>query len=82
MLIEGVEGTGDIGTIEGETLPGGGCVLRIAQTVTLTHRPAEGQMQQHVVLEWQAGTAADMVADAVVAVILQVCFGACCTWCC
>lgn len=72
LLIEGIEGTGDIGKVDGEALPGGGCVLRIAQAVTLTHRPAEEGMQEHVVLEWQAGTAADMVADAVVAVILQV----------
>ena len=72
LLIEGVEGTGDIGTVDGEALPGGGCVLRIAHAVTVTHRPAEGDTQEHVVLEWQAGTAADMVADAVVAVILQV----------
>ncbi len=72
ILIEGVQGTGDIGLVDGQSTDDGGCILRIAQAVTLTHRPAADGMQEHVVLEWEAGTSADMIADAIVAVILQV----------
>lgn len=78
LLIEGVQGTGDIGLIDGQATEDGGCILRIAQCVTLTHRPAADGMQEHVVLEWEAGASSDMIADAIVAVILQVWRCCCC----
>lgn len=54
-------------------------VLRVGDAVTLTYKEGgEGGSAAvrtagpHVVLEWAGGSEADMVADAVVAIILQV----------
>jgi hypothetical protein len=53
--------------VEGES-------LRIGDVVTATFRAAnpKANIISHVVLEWESGSIGDMVADAVVAVILQV----------
>ncbi|CAL8460817.1 g348 [Coccomyxa elongata] len=63
VLIDGVQGVGDMGSVSGNA---SGETLRVASTVTLTHRPPDS-----VVMEWQGDPVSDAIADTVVAVILQ-----------
>jgi hypothetical protein len=71
IIFEGVQGTSDVGTVQGASVAGD--VLRIADTLTLTHEPAAGQSASpSVILEWEGGPMGDMLADAITAVILQV----------
>ena len=71
IIFEGVQGASDVGTVQGASAAGD--VLRIADTLTLTHKPAAGQIASpSVILEWEGGPMGDMLADAITAVILQV----------
>lgn len=47
--------------------------LSVGGIVTVRHRPADRKLgySSHVVVEWEGGAVGDMVADAVVAVVLQ-----------
>lgn len=91
VLFEGVQGVApDMGgvqtgssssgstTAQGKALSTCGDVLRVADTLTLTHRPGAGAEGASALLEWEGGPVGDVVADAVIAVILQV-PGRCCT---
>ena len=83
VLFEGVQGVvphmGDVqassstssGTADGKALSTVE-VLRVADTLTLTHRPGTGSEAPSALLEWEGGPVGDVVADAVIAVILQV----------
>jgi cleavage and polyadenylation specificity factor subunit 3 len=75
MMFEGTQGTGDLGRVDAAgPQPGGGQVLRIGNAVTLAYQPSEpgnAGGSGRIVLEWCGGSDADMVADAVVAVVLQ-----------
>lgn len=82
MMFEGTQGAGDLGRVDAEGAapgsPAGTQLLRIGGAVTLTFTPARaGDASAAVgasgtaVLEWCGGSDADMVADAVVAVVLQ-----------
>ncbi|PSC69749.1 NAD-dependent deacetylase SRT1 [Micractinium conductrix] len=79
MMFEGTQGAGDLGRVDaaGSSSGGGsgGVVLRIGGTVTLAYQPSSGggaaNSHGSAVLEWVSGSDADMVADAVVAVVLQ-----------
>lgn len=64
IVIDGVQGTADLGSVSGDA---SGETLRVANTVTLTHRPPDS-----VVMEWQGDPVGDAIADTVIAVILQV----------
>lgn len=46
--------------------------IRIADTVILTHRPETATSAASAILEWEGGSIGDVVADTVIAVILQV----------
>lgn len=76
MMFEGTQGTGDLGRVDAVAGQGGSgsgsghAMLRIGDAVTLTYQPGAGSSGGHVVLEWCGGSDADMVADAVVAVVL------------
>jgi cleavage and polyadenylation specificity factor subunit 3 len=67
LLFEGVHGTGDLGRVEG--VPGQQQALRVGGTVTVAYE--EAVSPPRVLLEWLGGAEADMIADAVVAVVLQ-----------
>ncbi|EIE25515.1 Metallo-hydrolase/oxidoreductase [Coccomyxa subellipsoidea C-169] len=64
VLIDGVQGAGDLGSVSSGDASGES--LRVANTVTLTHRPPDS-----VVMEWQGDPVGDAIADTVIAVILQ-----------
>ena len=81
MMFEGTQGAGDLGRVDSNGLPAGkGQILRIGDAVTLTYQPSQAASASgsdsgsgsggHIVLEWCGGSDADMVADAVVAVVL------------
>lgn len=74
-MFEGTQGAGDLGRVDAVGQLGGGAaqMLRIGDAVTLTYHPpatSSGGSGGHAVLEWCGGSDADMVADAVVAVVL------------
>ena len=71
LMFEGVQGVGDICSVTGD---GKREALRMADAVTVVRMPAGpgGAPEEHLVVEWEGGAASDMLADAVVAVILQV----------
>eukprot|EP00887_Chlorella_sp_A99_P001920 scaffold18.g1920.t1 len=85
IMFEGTQGAGDLGRVQSNGLPAGqGQLLRIGDAVTLAYHEgaaagpagardggAAGAVGPHVVLEWCGGSEADMVADTVVAVVLQ-----------
>ena len=69
LMFEGTQGTGDLAQVTGTT----GEILRIGTAVTLTYQAkTEQQPRPCVILEWEGGPMNDMIADAVIAVILQV----------
>ena len=71
MMFEGTQGAGDLGRVDATT-DQEGQVLRIGDAVTLTFQmAATGTSGGRVILEWCGGSDTDMVADAVVAVVLQ-----------
>ena len=84
VLFEGVQGVvPDMGSVQASSSSGSGStangkamsaveVLRVADTLTLTRRPGGGAEAPSVMLEWEGGPIGDVVADAVIAVILQV----------
>ncbi len=51
---------------------GAGESIRIADIVMLTHRPETATSAASAVLEWEGGSIGDIIADTVIAVILQV----------
>ncbi len=69
LMFEGTQGTGDLAQVTGTT----GEILRIGTAVTITYQAkTEQQPWPCVILEWEGGPMNDMIADAVIAVILQV----------
>ena len=66
LMFEGVQGTGDLGAVVSDA-QSGGQVLRIGDTVTIGCDAEKSR----ILVEWMGGSEADMIADAVVAVILQ-----------
>jgi cleavage and polyadenylation specificity factor subunit 3 len=76
LMFEGVQGTGDLGAVSATS---SGQLLRIGGAVTVAYERLEGEEKEkkeenkkaRVVLEWTGGSDADMIADAVVAVVLQ-----------
>lgn len=75
LMFEGVQGTGDLGAVSATP---SGQLLRIGNAVTVAYEASGGKGSGEgakdggrVVLEWTGGSEADMIADAVVAVVLQ-----------
>lgn len=70
LMFEGVQGAGDLGGVTGDS---SGASLRIADAVSVTRVPgAAAGAPAHLLLEWEGGAVGDMLADATVALILQV----------
>ena len=72
VVFEGAQGSSspDLGCVVGSP---DGNILRVCDAITLTHTPAASAgSPARLGLEWEAGTLADTVADAVVAVLMQV----------
>lgn len=67
LMFEGVHGTGDLGHVQG--VEGGQEAIRVGGFVTVTYESREDK--DRVILEWIGGSEADMIADAVVAIVLQ-----------
>ena len=70
VFFEGVEGTPSLGRVEAGRDSEG--ALRIGDRLTLTHQPAAASGHGFAVMEWEAGAKSDMIADAVVATLMQV----------
>ena len=78
-MFEGVHGSTDLGTVSSSSSSpqggGGSQVLRIGDAVTLAYQAAgsgpDAAAAPHLVLEWCGGPESDVLADAVVAVVLQ-----------
>lgn len=68
VFFEGVQGTPSLGRVEGGRDSEG--ALRIGDRLTLTHQPDRGH--GFAVMEWEGGSRGDMIADAVVATLMQV----------
>lgn len=78
VVFEGAAGSAspDLGCVTGSP---DGNVLRVCDVITLTHTPsASAGAPAKLTLEWEAGNLADTVADAVVAVVMQVRKPPCC----
>lgn len=75
VMFEGTKGDTDLGQIIASTSQDAGVTqsLKVGNAVTVSYKAEEGSQPAHVVLEWQGGSTSDMVADAVIAIILQVC---------
>ena len=71
IFFEGVEGTPSLGRVEGGATTSEGA-LRIGDRVTLTHEPNASYAHGFAVMEWEAGARGDMIADAIVATLMQV----------
>lgn len=72
VVFEGAGGSSspDLGCVTGSL---DGNTLRVADAVLLVHTPSRVPgVPARLALEWEAGNLADTVADAVVAVIMQV----------
>lgn len=59
-------------TFRAEAQPDGIQSLQIGNAVSVMYKPQDGADAAHVVLEWDGGSSSDMLADAVIAVVLQV----------
>ncbi len=73
-MFEGTKGDTDLGQVTPGTSqePGVAESLRVGDAVTVSYKAKEGPDPAHAVLEWEGGSTSDMVADAVIAIILQV----------
>jgi len=69
VFFEGVEGSAALGQVHSSGSQG---ALRIGDRVTLTHQPSGADSRGFAILEWEASERADMIADAVVATLMQV----------
>lgn len=74
VMFEGTKGDTDLAQVTASTSQEAGVSqsLTVGNAVTISYKEEEG-CQPHVVLEWEGGSTSDMVADAVIAIILQVC---------
>ena len=86
VLFEGVQGVAaDLGSVQGEASSSNEGrenitaeeALRIADSLTLTHKPETQLEAASAVLEWEGGPVGDAIADAVIAVLLQACASCC-----
>ena len=67
------EGHAHVGvTSKAEPQANGSQALQIGNAVSVTFKPQEGTDAAHIVLEWEGGSSSDMLADAVIAIVLQV----------
>lgn len=74
VMFEGTKGDADLGQVTPGTSqePGVTQSLKVGKLVTVSYKAEEDSVPAHVVLEWEGGSTSDMVADAVIAIILQV----------
>ena len=59
-------------TAKAEPHADGGQSLQIGNAVSISFKPQAGADAAHIVLEWEGGSSSDMLADAVIAIVLQV----------
>ncbi|KAL3156673.1 hypothetical protein ABBQ38_000954 [Trebouxia sp. C0009 RCD-2024] len=73
VMFEGTKGDTDLGQVIARTPQEAGITqsLKVGNAVTVSYKAEEGPQPAHVVLEWEGGSTSDMVADAVIAIILQ-----------
>ena len=81
VMFEGTKGDTDLGQVtpNATQAPGISHSLRVGDAVTVDYKAKEGSDPAHVILEWEGGSTSDMVADAVIAIILQVRSGSKCS---
>lgn len=75
VMFEGTKGDTDLAQITAIVSQEAGVSqsLNVGNAVTISYKAEERSYPAHVVLEWEGGSTSDMVADAVIAIILQVC---------
>lgn len=80
LMFEGTRGGTDLARVTASPSQEAGVSqsLKVGNAVTVSYKAQEGPHPAHVVLEWEGGSTSDMVADAVIAIILQVHTMACC----
>ena len=74
VMFEGTKGDSDLGQVTPGTTeePGVSESLRVGGAVSVSYKADQGGEPAHVVLQCEGGSTSDMVADAVIAIILQV----------
>ena len=79
LTFEGIQGTGDLGTVKAIEPPSSSSkdneevpqALRIGDCVTVSYEPSSSPDNNRIVLEWIGSSEADMIADATIALILR-----------
>ena len=73
-MFEGTKGDTDLGSVTHVKLPTPGVSesLCVGDAVTVSYKAQDGADQAQVVLEWEGGSTSDMLADAIIAIVLQV----------
>lgn len=69
VLFEGVEGSGLLGGVKSAEQSG---AIRVANEIVLSHEPSESSKHGFAIMEWEASVKSDMIADAIVACLMQV----------
>ena len=74
VMFEDTKGGTDLGQVtpSASKEPGVEQSLKVGNVVSVSYKAEAESVPAHVVLEWEGGSTSDMVADAVIAIILQV----------
>lgn len=74
VMFEGTKGDTELGSVKPAQAQGPGVSqsLRVGDAVTVSYKAPQGTDAAQVVLEWEGGSTNDMLADAVIAIVLQV----------
>ena len=74
VMFEGTKGDTDLGSVRPAKpqAPDISESLRVGDAVTVSYKAQQGADQAQVVLEWEGGSTSDMLADAIIAIVLQV----------
>ena len=73
-MFEGTKGDTDLGSVKPAKpqAPDISQSLRVGDAVTVSYKAQQSADQAQVVLEWEGGSTSDMLADAIIAIVLQV----------
>ena len=74
VMFEGTKGDIDLGSVKPAKpqAPDISESLRMGDAVTVSYKAQQGADPAQVVLEWEGSSTSDMLADAIIAIVLQV----------